>query len=496
MNDRLPTNVGCFRMDTILFHSMEIHCPTHSRDNPILFATRISHYLWVFALSFLAGCAQPKSTQPTEVPQTAIKDRPPLHVWLIDAPELEKEISNRWQSSSDQPITVHTTDSSKLTQSLLGSVDIVIYPANLIGGLIGQGTVGKLPAQYTQTRDIKSEERISDWPVRWRNVATYGGQLYAVPLGAPPLGAIANNVDPSPIAEIEKSLSTSKLSTEASLAQWNLFLGPIEKSRNLKLAVEQLDTRLDSLSDAEKNRLVDSFLWLASTTDARRKGLFDLHKMHSRIHQPEFVATGKLLARIIRVFPNGILSDANNAWSELLNASSNTHAIAIGYPNSVAESASNNPQLNATPVVLPWLWNNESGLIASVAKNTRQTAVSCSFLEWLSSSEQRAALRLLTSRIELLPSQSDRSVNRSDSRDYQSLLSRPHFNHGMDLSLRFDQGTEYRKRLALALVQVIRAPENAEVILAECSTDWNKLIEKLGTDKQRVSIEQSLGLSK
>lgn len=377
----------------------------------------------------------------------------------------------------------------------------MVYPGNLIGGLIAQGVIGKLPAQYLQSRESKTEERVSDWPIRWRNLATYGGQLYGIPLGSPPLGAIARNLDPTPVTEIEKSLASSKLATDTSIVFWEKFLAPLEAVVNKDEQSGQIENRMNSLTDAEKNRLVDCFMWIASTTDARRKGLFDLLKMQSRMHQPEFVTSSVLLARIVRVSADGILAEPAQAWSQAWNANANHPFFAIGYPGTVdrdmtsdaATTVANNPSI---PNVLTWIWNNDSGLVVSVAKNTRQTSVSCSFLEWLASGDHREALRLLTSRIELLPNQSDRNLNRADAREYQTLLTRSYFNHGMDLSLRFANGDQYRKKLADYLVRIIRAPDQAQSIMLECSSAWNELTNQLGMEKQRISVEQSLGLNR
>jgi hypothetical protein len=142
------------------------------------------------------------------------------------------------------------------------------------------------------------------------------------------------------------------------------------------------------------------------------------------------------------------------------------------------------------------IWNDEQGLVISVAKNTRQTSVSCAFVEWMCDADQREALRLVCPRIELLPSQSDRSGIRSDYRAFQSMNLKPHLNHGLELSLRFANGMQYKKALADCLIQVIRSPDDAAAIMAECTASWNEISNQLGHDKQRTAIEQSLGFQK
>ncbi|MEQ1824447.1 MAG: hypothetical protein ABL921_00805 [Pirellula sp.] len=457
----------------------------------------ILRYLSVVAVILSMGCADKNPTPIQDTPSVANKDRPPLQVWLVDAPELEKEIGVRWQSASDQPMEVKVMTASELTDGRTYSADVVVFPGSQIGDMVRHGVIGRLPSPLLKKKDSNRGEIVEEWPVRWRNLASFGSQWYGIPLGAPPLGAIALGTELHGLVEIEKSLISTKLSTTTSMIEWDKFLNSAEST----LAKggggsSTIDEQISKLSAKEKGNLVDRFLWIAATTDARRKGLFDLVKMQARMHQPEFVASAKILRRLALAFPETIFDEPIEAWSKVVNHSSGKVMFAIGRPSPTYEIGGSPVASETAPIVVPLIWNAEHGLIASVGKNTRQSAVSSLFLSWLTSEELREVLRPTSPRMELLPSQSDRNATRADYREFQNLNSRQHLNQGMDLSLRFANGSQYRDLLADYLAQVIQGKEQAETVMIRCSKAWNALTDKLDKDKQRLSIEQSLGFQK
>jgi hypothetical protein len=99
-------------------------------------------------------------------------------------------------------------------------------------------------------------------------------------------------------------------------------------------------------------------------------------------------------------------------------------------------------------------------------------------------------------RIELYSSQSDRNAIFADYRQFKAIESKATRLEGMELSLRFANASKYREILAEHLISVIRSPEQAQSIMAQCSTAWNELTNKFGKDIQRLSEEQSMGYKK
>ncbi len=447
----------------------------------------------------LSGCgSDSKTSEPVTEPSAA--SRPALKIWIVDAPELEKEISVRWQAASDQSLKIENLSSDAIGSRQPFVADVVIYPGLLLGDLVQKDVIGRLPnlaiakRETDETEVVGNETRGPLWPSRWRQIASYGGHLYAVPMGAANLGVGLAGLDSSPFEELDKVLSNRDLNA-LSMEQWTRFLKEAESALAASAIErkEKLQTYLSKISPEEKAWLVDRFLFIGSTTNARSRGLFNLLKMESRLNQPDFSNSAKILSQLARLFPDTIAVDPAKAWELAAFNTEGTATFALGWPSPLGGTTSESTQ---KVKVVPLTWNPGRGLIASMGKKTRQTAVSCQFLVWLSEPDQREAFRAVCPRVELAPEQNDRSSVRDDYRAYQSINSRDTRIEPMELSLRMANANQYRVILADCLVSAIREPDKIDAILADCSAKWDQLTVKLGVDSQRISEEQSLGFRK
>jgi hypothetical protein len=437
----------------------------------------------------ITGCGEkdlPKTTEPLA------SERPALKIWLVDAPELEREISIRWQASSDQALKITHFSSDRVATEEPFSADVVIYPSMLLGDLVQKQAIGRLPAQALAKGSSDSGPS-ANWPVRWRTCATFGNQLYAVPLGLTNLAPVMSGLEPNPLNEVNGLLGQSKDINSQSMEWWSQFFAQAEnalaasKSEREQILAEQLG----KWTSEDKRVLVDQFLFLASTTTARRRGLFELVKMESRLNQVDFSNSARLLARMARLFPDTIAMEPEKAWEAAMGKTN--VGFALGWPSSIAGAASD---ASGKAIVAQLAWNPGRGLLASMGKKTRQTAVSSQFLAWISEPEQRETLRSVCTRVELTPEQNDRNNVRDDYRAFQAVNNRDLRVEPMGLSLRMANANQYRAILAACLVDAIREPEQIDAIMAGCSTKWNQLTAKLGIEAQRLSEEQSLGFSK
>ncbi len=443
----------------------------------------------------LAGCGKSVPEPVAEIPAS---DRPPLKIWIVDAPELEREISVRWQAASDQALKIENFSMDGFAAREPFQADVVIYPALMLGDLIHKQAVGRLPPQAISKRDANEAEQTSadggasSWPIRWRSSVTYGGQLYGVPLGATNLGIALLGSD-GPLS-VESPASVKDMNSR-SIEQWSAFLDRIEVARNESLSQRQstLDELLQKITPLEKSFLVDRFLFIASTTTARNRGLFELVNMESRLAKADFINSASVLCRLALLFPETIALEPSQAWEQIITKSDTSSGFAIGWPNTSLSTISDSSAKITVPSIA---WNPGRGLVASIGKKTRQTAVSCQFVAWLSEPEQRVALRSVCSRIELGPSQNDRNSIREDYRVFQSINSRELTSEPMGLSLRLANADQYRAILADGLVEILRSPDKIESVLTDCSGKWNRLTATLGIETQRMSEEQSLGYRK
>ena len=459
---------------------------------PLKIIMKFGFLLFFFGLISLSGCGS-GSKNPEPVAEPPASSRPALKIWLVDAPELEKVISVRWQAASDQTLKIEQIPLDSVSTRDPFNADVVTYPGILLGDLVQKEAIGRLPAQAMAKREPDAEE-----PVRWRNIVTFGGQVYAVPLGASNLGTVMVGLDNSPLKELDSLLSSIRDLNAQSMEQWSLFLNQAESVLATSVADRRksLADRLSKITPDEKAWLVDRFLFVASTTNARSRGLFDLVKMESRLNLPDFSNSAKVLFRIAQIFPETIAVDPTKAW-DLAVSTTDAASFAVGWPNSVVGTVSDSiAELNGNLTVAPLTWNPNKGLIASVGKKTRQTAVSCQFLVWLSEPEQREALRAVCSGVELNVQQSDRNNERDDYRAFQTVNRRDSRVETMAISLRMANAVQYRAILADCLVAALREPDQIDSIFASCSEKWDQLTAKLGIETQRISEEQSLGYRK
>jgi hypothetical protein len=439
----------------------------------------------------IAGCspnAKEKSGAESEKQVVSAKDRPPLKVVLVDG-SFTEELNIQWQASSEQPLVIENLLLSDLKDRKQDATDIWIFPANLLGELIGKQLIGPLPqAAYgkppTEEGDIqtvKSESSADPWPARWRGASRYGGTVYAMPLGAKPLALLSKKLDLGPISAAEPTVGRSEELSQKAREAWLKVLQDlptVNPPETLEWNQQQLD------------RLVDHFLFIASTTNARYRGLFDISKMTAKLDSNDLVQSSIILAELWRVAPQSILSSAPDAWEQT--RTSQGGAIAIGYPSSTDPIDSENDSVLQIANIS---WNPNHGLLVAVGKKTRQSAVSNQFVLWLSAPEQRATFSKLDSRIELWPKQMDPNSGRSDYRLYTTLINRDGRPEPTSLLIRFNNAHLYRQKLGETLLACIKSPDQAKSLLAECSQAWDKITEQNNAPQQRLSVEQSTGFS-
>jgi hypothetical protein len=437
------------------------------------------------------GCApsgEEKSNADKEKQVITAKDRPPLKVVLVDG-NITEELNIQWQASYEQPIVVENLAVAGLTDRKQDSTDIWIFPANLLGEMIGKQRIGPLPqSAYGKPPEeegvdpaVKIESSVDLWPARWRGASRYGGTVYAMPLGAKPLALFSQKIDLDPLTAAEPTVGRSEELTQKSREAWLEILQAmptVARPGNVEWNQQQLD------------RLVDHFLFIASTTNARYRGLFDISKMSAKLDSNDLVQSVAILSEFWRVAPQSILSSAPNAWE--LTRSSQGESIAIGYPSTADTMDSEKDSMLQLASIS---WNPNHGLLVAVGKKTRQSAVSNQFVQWLSAPEQRATFSRLDSRIELWPKQTDPNSGRGDYRLYTTLINKDERPEPTSLLIRFDHAGLYRQKLAETLLGCIKTPDQAKSLLAECSKAWDKITEQNNAPQQRLSVEQSIGFS-
>lgn len=468
-------------------------------------------YRWILGL-LVFGCGlgtlgcNPTAPE-TKNPSSSNASAPPLKLILVDSAPLEAELALRWQTVSEQKLAIENKSREALRQEDVSPVDVIVYPADFVGTLVDRGWITSIPASILynerETQPVGDASTKSDgvrspvsaqWAPRWRSVALYGGKTMGVPLGAPCWLAIQRELDISPLLKLHQAIGSNQNTSSQCEALWNAFLEKGESQLADKLAGHraQLAEMLTKVTPESKRHLVARYLWMMSTTESRFRGMFDLFTLQSRLNQPEFARTARHLHRLAVLEPQTILADPVTAWESVAEGKAR---FGIGWPRSDSQQRldASDPKQSS---VLPIAWNGADGLIVSMGKRTRQSANATALIQWLIAEEQRLALQALTPRAEPLEIDDDRNVIREDYREYQTTQRLEAANLSMELTPRFVGAERWVELLGDALVDILRAPDTAESRLAECKKQCDALVETIGKERVRTSLEAASGYSK
>lgn len=452
------------------------------------------------------GCNPAEPVPNPETKAVDIANAPPLKLALVESDGLAQDLALRWQSYSDQKLEIINMRREEFATQSVSTVDVLIYPANFIGTLVDRDWIAPVPEQVKKrtgaatlgstTREAFDEVPTSAWPSRWRGLAMFGGKLMAIPLGAPSLLAISKGIDEQPLLKLHQQIISNQNSAEVCSRQWEDFLEGLEtefRSDRDERRVE-LESMLVNVSPETKQHLVIRFLWILATTESRYRGLFDMYKIQSRLNQPEFARSARYLQRLALVNPQAVLDSPSNAWDSVVQGSA---PFAIGWPRTDNEQRLDAKTSDGKPwSLLPILWNDGSGLVASLGRRTRQSASASEFMVWIAAEEQRMALQPKTARIELIEMDNDRNRVREDYRDYQTMQRLEAGNATSDLTPRFVSSDRFLALLGDALVETLREPQRADENFVACRQAWDGLIDEIGREKLRVSLEAASGYAK
>jgi hypothetical protein len=435
-----------------------------------------------------------------------------LKIVLVDADPLQAELVLRWQTFSDQGLQIQSMTKRDVSAQDVSTVDVMIYPANLMGTLIARDWIAPVPNQLreqiggwegpsgsdgiaSENADEIDRAKSVPWPSRWRALSTFGGKPMAVPLGAPSWIAVTRSLDISPLTKLHSELSGNQLAPGASSKFWDEFLSTAELELQGSQAQREreLMERIESLGAQEKRSLANRYLWLVSSTEARYRGLFDMYKMLSRWNQSEFAKAALHLRRLAVLQPSTIFASPTDAWDSVVEGKA---VFGLGWPRTDNEQRFSGGESLQPLQLIPIIWNDGSGLMASMGRRTRQSANAADFLVWLGSEGQRAAFQAKTATVELVEIDQDRNRVREDYRDYQTLQRLESGGISLELTPRFYESDRFLGILEEALVDVLRSPENADSRLARCREEWNLLVEELGREGLRSSLEAAIGYSR
>ncbi|XZE45666.1 hypothetical protein SH467x_000915 [Pirellulaceae bacterium SH467] len=426
----------------------------------------------------------------------AAKDRPPLQVVVVEGP-FSEELQLRWQAFSEQPIQIESVTSLQAAARPADSTDVWIYPAHLLGDWVASERIIPLPTaaagkpyQSESESGGESGGTIESWPARWRVTSRYGEAHYGLPLGAPLLTLAGRNVPIDSLDRLEDPIKPVEDRTSAASESWNEIFAALSDKK--EASESEWRSTLDALSSEQKDALVDRFLWVSATTNAKRRGLFDLTRLQPRLLTDEFLLASRVLVRLVELFPSTMLSTHSDAWKELVTTKGEGALLAIAYPSRSLDLPSDSE--NREAIRCSKLATNHClGFHASIGRKTRQTSVAAQFVAWLSEAEQRDAFAKLNNQIERWPGQPNPDLIQPDVRAYYNVCNREQRLEPLTLAIRFAHASKYRDSLAQALVSILKAPDKTPDHLRGCVEAWNTITDSVGMLTQRSSVESSMG---
>lgn len=415
-------------------------------------------YLFLVLICVIScGCrdaAEPKEEVAVAKPQAAVK----LNVLVVDDSEIARGIkllAGEWNERSGGELAVSEMTLAEMLAAENLAADVVIYPSRHLGTL----------AMRNWLRPMRPTV-LSDPALGWGDflttlrdqVARYGNEVMALPLGEKPLVAIWSG-------ELPEVLPSS----------W-----------------EQVDQL--KFGESEKPSLLEEFVArvVAATEVGDRPALFfAAESMDARLTDPQMVqALESLVAR-------GKFSDAAARVSVELpsrKVESNTKLGALPVANRVYVSSLDeweDAEVTRPPVVCGF-----SGRLVSVTRTTRNAASAFKLIPWLVGGTNGAQLSQRSdATLWFRASQTPQAGKWLGQKDGESWLTNSLSRGDAYLLPRIPGVDDYLNSLNDAIDEAVDGKQHAAEALAAAAVKWNALTDKLGRDLQRSAFNRHLGLT-
>ena len=432
----------------------------------------------VLLCSFLAfmGCNKDSNSPAEAVKNSApTTSTVPLRLWIVGQVSDSSLVERAWLTGSDQKLEIRTLTVEDFLLEKSCNCDVTVFPSRLLGELIDRKWLTKLPTSLNTP-----DENAPPVPAAWTRQATYGGDAWAIPLGA----------------SVPVTIVSSSAAESASKAMdWESLLKSLDFEKS-KAPTQKIDA-----SVVNRAALVDRFLAIAGGLAERSPDyglLFDLQKMKPRLTEPEFARAAEILLMMSQQASDSqsaiqsVASDSSQAWT-WINAQAKP-AITIVVPTLLHNEAMK--LTGCKPIRVPSQslgWNTGSGLIASLSANCRQSSRATELLQWLRQSETRQSLSALVTGIEAVSPAADSDTSAWQAR---SIATEQAANVKIPSELRLPRAEDYRSVLADSLIAILSGEKPIADALPEASAAWQKITDARGRELQRHDYEQSLGLTR
>jgi len=430
----------------------------------------------------LSGCQRQEPSQPSAAVPPVREAPVRLNVLVVNDPALAEGASllrGEWAQRSGGELVVSQGTIEQLLESVQLPADLVIYPARYVGELVDRQLIRPVRPAVLQNADYAYSDLL---PLIRNRLLPFGDQIFALPLGDPPLMlAWRSDLSSEGLAGGERTWSDVKITAPAQSAG----LLPLDYASAIEL-----------LARARANTQLESGEALC----------FDPDTMQPRITELPFQRA---------------LTELINSRAEEVGGDVDQQAT-LGWPTMRSQ-----PEPGSTPVqlhysLLPrsresydrsrqrWVANREgqplalvgiAGRSASVTRSSRNAASAFKLLRWIASGDVASQLsgqsdatcwfRQSQSR-KLEPWRSGREFDDRTSQTVTELLSRDDY----FLLPRIPQIDAYLQVLDNAVQQATAGPLSVEQALQEAAQQWIQLTDQYGPKRLRTAYRQHLGLGK
>lgn len=228
----------------------------------------------------LTGCPPTKPVSPTSTVDSRESERPPLRVLIMGNDPLIDVIARRWLSISEQRLDIQAMSANEIATSTSIKADVLILESRWLPTFVERGWISPLPKQVLESPADSPAGglRQDQWPLVWRQSATYGQRLWGIPLGVPMLAIVE-----------QSGIQADQATT------WQDRIAMPKRQEVTTAEKDQLSTS-DSF-------LLDRFLVMAASLNPNPDDsgfLFNINSGLSRLHDAWLVEAATLLVFFIR----------------------------------------------------------------------------------------------------------------------------------------------------------------------------------------------------
>ena len=423
--------------------------------------------LWIIGFCIcIVGCPQPKSDEPASTAGRSEAERPPLRILVMGESRWMDVVTRRWQSISEQRLDIKAMTADEMISLASIKADVLILESRWLPTIVERSWISPLPKQLTESplNSTAIGLRHDEWPLVWRQSATYGQRLWGIPLGVPMMAIVDQ---------------TSSQSTE--IPSWR------ERVTARELQIRETKTAVEAPNAAADNFLLDRFLIMAASMNPSSDDsgfFFNINSAQARLNETWLIKAATLFGQLHLDRSEMASMPPDSAWQDVANKKS---GWALAWPSLQGESSLTVRALS------PWV-DTGRGLVASSTSKNRQSAATNRFLVWLNEDDQRQELATVSSTVQPIPERWSSTSERIDVNRYRDQMKQAFDDRFVVHELRFAESLPYRQRLVEAVLAILKNPSDAEAELKRCAADWDRLTARIGRDIQKQRLARAFEL--